>query len=91
MKRVIQFLLGLSVVLAAAALWQLGRVWIDYSIGEAFNIGIFRTPQNFEAEHQIRLWASYLFVAVSVTVTLLVTYRRNYRQSRRVRRSVFWF
>jgi len=79
MKRVIQFLLALSVLVAAAALWQLGRVWIGYSIGEAFNSGgIFRTPENFEAEHHIRLWASYFFVAVCVMATLLVTYRRNY-------------
>jgi hypothetical protein len=84
MKRLVQFLLTLSVLVAAAALWQLGHVWIGYSIGEAFNSGgIFRTPENFEAEHQIRLWASYFLVAVCVIVTLLVTYRRNYRPERK--------
>jgi hypothetical protein len=83
MKRVIQFLLALSVLVAAAALWELGHVWIGYSIREAFNSGgIFRTPQDFEAEHQIRLWVGYLLVAVCVIVTLFATYRRNYRTDR---------
>lgn len=84
MKRLIQFLLAFSLGGSALALWGLGRVWVGYSIGEAFNdAGIFRTPENFEAEHQIRLWGSYLLAAACVTLLLFMTYRKNYGRQRK--------
>jgi len=84
MKRVVQFLLVLSIAIAVLALYGLGRVWIPYSIGEAFNkSGLLRTPENLEAEQQIRLWAIYLFVAICVLIVLLAAYCKNYRRERK--------
>jgi hypothetical protein len=80
MKRAVQLLLILSVAVSVAAVWELVWIWSVYSVGEAFNVTILKTPQNFEAERQIRLWALYLLLALSVTFSLLATYRRNYRR-----------
>jgi membrane protein DedA with SNARE-associated domain len=80
MRRVLQFLLFVSSATAAAALWELGRTWIGYSIGEAFNSsGLIRSPENFEAEHALRVWGSYFLIAICLILTLTVTYRKNYR------------
>lgn len=80
MKRAVQLLLIVSVAVSMAALAGLVWIWIGYSIGEAFNSTILKTPENFEAERQLRLWAIYLAVALSVMVSLFITYRQNYRR-----------
>jgi hypothetical protein len=72
MKKIVQLLLGLSLAVSALALWGLVRVWIPYSIVEAF-----------AAEHQIRLWAGYLLAAGCVALALFTAYRKNYRQVRK--------
>jgi hypothetical protein len=80
MKKVVQFLLALSMAVTALALWGLARIWIPYSIVEAFNSGgLFRTQENFAAEHQIRLWAGYFLVASCVALALLTAYRKNWQ------------
>jgi hypothetical protein len=84
MKKIVQFLFAVSLAVSALALWGLARIWIPYSIGEAFNGGgLFRTQENFAAEHQIRLWAGYCSIAVCVALVLFTLYRKNYRRARR--------
>lgn len=79
MKRAVQLLFIVSVVVSVAALSGLVLIFVGYSIGESFNSTLLKTPQNFEAERQICLWSIYLLVARSVTFSLIATYRRNYR------------
>jgi ABC-type uncharacterized transport system permease subunit len=69
-KRAVQLLIVVSVAVSVAALSGLMLIFIGYSIGEAFNSTFLKTPQNFEAEPQIRLWLIYLLVALSVTFSL---------------------
>ena len=79
MKRALQLLLIVSLVVSVVALSGLVMACIGYSIGEAYNSTIIKTPQNFEVERQIWLWSIYLLIALSVTFTLFATYRQNYR------------
>jgi hypothetical protein len=80
MKRIVQLLLFVSSATAAVGLWQFGRIWVGYSIGEAFNTsGLIRSPENFGAERGLKIWGLYVLMAVGVTLVLTVTYRRNYR------------
>jgi len=84
MKRVVQFLLVVSLTVSALALWGLVRIWIPYSIGEAFNnSGLIRTQENFAAERQIHLWAGYFFVGVIIALALLSMYRKSHRHERK--------
>jgi hypothetical protein len=84
MKRAVQFLLGLSLAVSALALWGLARIWVPYSIVEAFNGGgLFRTQQDFAAENEIRLWAGCFSIALCVAVALFTAYWKNYRHARK--------
>jgi phosphotransferase system glucose/maltose/N-acetylglucosamine-specific IIC component len=78
MKRALQLLLIVSAVVSVAALSGLVMVCIGYSMAEAFNSTIIKTPQSFEVERQIWLWSIYLLIALSVTFTLFAIYRQNY-------------
>ncbi len=80
MKRAVPLLLFVSVAVSMAALVGLVWMWIGYGIGEAFNSTLFKTPEDLSAKQQLHLWATYLLVALTVTIGLLVTYRQNYQR-----------
>ena len=79
MKRVLQILIVISIVVALAALAGFLLRFIGYNLSEAFN-PLFPHPEDMEAKRQSYLWGIYFLLASVVTVRLFLAYRRNYRR-----------
>jgi hypothetical protein len=85
MKRALQIAILFCVAVSAVALCGLAWIYLGYGLGEAFNsAGLFKTPENFAAERELHLWSLYMLVAISSTIGLLVTYRRNYKPKAKI-------